>query len=250
MSDDRVVLPTPPFPTIPSFMPPAYRRTEIPFCVQYLTPEVGYRTQNGKGGPACLGPGALEGRTVLVAGGAGAVGHAAIELAVWSGATVVSTVSSPAKADLASAAGAHHVVNYRTGDPSAAIRGAAPDGVDLIVEVAPVANAALDRQVPAGNATVAIYARDGDELTVPVFSAMRANTRLQFVLVYSVAPSAKERAVGDVSAAVAAGGRGRRATAPPVPARTHRRRPLRRRGRRCWQGGGRCGLTPPARAAP
>jgi len=156
-------------------------------------------------GPAYLGPGALDGRTVLVAGGAGAVGHAAIELAVWSGATVVSTVSSPEKADLASAAGAHHVVNYRTGDPSAAIRAVALHGVDLIVEVAPVANAALDRQVAAGNATVAIYARDGDELAVPVFAAMRANTRLQFVLVYSVAPSAKERAVGDVSAAVAAG---------------------------------------------
>lgn len=51
-------------------------------------------------------PGALAGRTVLVAGGAGAVGHAAIELAVWSGATVVTTVSSPAKAALARAAGA------------------------------------------------------------------------------------------------------------------------------------------------
>jgi len=156
-------------------------------------------------GPAHLGPGALDGRIVLVAGGAGAVGHAAIELAVWSGATVVTTVSSSEKADLASAGGAHHVVNYRTGDPAAAIRAVAPDGVDLVVEVAPVANAALDRDVVAANATVAIYARDGDELAVPVFPAMRANTRLQFVFVYTVATAAKDWAVRDVSSAVAAG---------------------------------------------
>ncbi|MDQ6840599.1 MAG: NADPH:quinone reductase [Actinomycetota bacterium] len=156
-------------------------------------------------GPAHLGPGALDSHTVLVAGGAGAVGHAAIELAVWSGATVVTTVSSPEKASLASAAGAHHVVNYRTGDPAAAIRAVAPDGVDIVVEVAPVANAALDRDVVAANATVAIYARDGDELAVPVFSAMRANTRLQFVLVYTVTTADKDRAVRDVSSAVAGG---------------------------------------------
>jgi len=161
----------------------------------------------GPSGPLSggLGPGALDGRTVLVAGGAGAVGHAAIELAVWSGATVLSTVSSPEKADLASTAGAHHVVNYRTGDPAAAIREVAPDGVDLIVEVAPVANAALDSAVLAANATVAIYGRNGDELAVPVFDAMRANTRYQFVLVYTVTPAAKDQAVADVSAAVAAG---------------------------------------------
>jgi len=101
--------------------------------------------------------------------------------------------------------GAHHVVNYRSGEAAEAIRAVAPDGVDLIVEVAPVANAALDRDVLAGNATVAIYARDGDELSVLVFPAMRANTRVQFVLVYTVSAAAKDRAVRDVSAAVAAG---------------------------------------------
>jgi len=161
----------------------------------------------GPSGPLSGRPGlgSLDGRTVLVAGGAGAVGHAAIELAVWAGATVVTTVSSPEKADLASAAGAHHVVNYRAGDAAAAIREVAPDGVDLVVEVAPVANAALDSAVVANNATVAIYARDGDELAVPVFAAMRANVRYQFVFVYSVTPEAKRRAVGEVSAAVAAG---------------------------------------------
>ena len=73
----------------------------------------------GEARPDHLGPGALTGRTVLVAGGAGAVGHAAIQLARWSGARVVTTVSGQAKGQLASAAGAHHVVNYRTQDAAA-----------------------------------------------------------------------------------------------------------------------------------
>jgi NADPH2:quinone reductase len=55
----------------------------------------------GDGGPDRLRPGALDARTVLVAGGAGAVGHAAIQLARWAGAEVVTTVSGPAKAELA-----------------------------------------------------------------------------------------------------------------------------------------------------
>src|SRR3982074_1671796 len=64
-------------------------------------------------GPDRLAPGALADRTVLVAGGAGAVGNAAIPLARWAGPTLVTTVSGPEKAALALAAGAHHVVNYR-----------------------------------------------------------------------------------------------------------------------------------------
>ena len=65
---------------------------------------------------------------MLVQGGAGAVGNAAIQLAAWSGATVLATVSSDEKAALATAAGAHHVVNYRTEDAAAAVRGSPPTG--------------------------------------------------------------------------------------------------------------------------
>jgi NADPH:quinone reductase len=159
-----------------------------------------------EGGPSRLSPGALSGRTVLVAGGAGAVGNAAIQLARWAGATVVTTVSSPEKAALARAAGAPHIVNYRTEDAAAAIRKAAPDGVDLVVEVAPAANAAVNHAVLAIGGTVAVYATEGNgELTVPVFPLMARNLRYQFVLVYTVSPDAKAAAVEDVSAAVAAG---------------------------------------------
>ena len=104
-------------------------------------------------GPRRLRPGALDGQVVLVAGGAGAVGHAAIQLARWAGATVITTVSGPSKAALATAAGAHHVVNYRDGDAAAAIREIAPDGVDLVVEVATAPNAELDVAVVAPRAS-------------------------------------------------------------------------------------------------
>lgn len=156
-------------------------------------------------GPPTLGPGTLAGQTVLVAGGAGAVGHAAIELAVWSGATVIATVSSSEKAELAAAAGAHQVVNYRTDDAAQAVRRTAPDGVDVIVEVAAAANAGLDASVIGANGTVAIYASGSGDLAIRSGSAMRANTRYQFVLVYTLSPQVKRQAVRDAQAAVAAG---------------------------------------------
>ena len=159
----------------------------------------------GAEGPATLGPRTLDGRTVLVSGGAGAVGHAAIELAVWSGATVITTVSTPEKELLASAAGAHHVVNYRTPGTKQAVRAAAPDGVDIIVEVAPVTNAALDAAVIAPNGTVAIYASEPDDLSIAIGPAMTTNTRYQIVLVYTMPAAAKEQAIRDVQDAVAKG---------------------------------------------
>jgi NADPH2:quinone reductase len=159
-----------------------------------------------EGGPDRLAPGALGGRTVLVAGGAGAVGNAAIQLARWAGATVVATVSGPEKAALARAAGAHHVVNYRAGDPAAEIRAVAPEGADIVVEVAPAPNAALDRAVTAPQGVVAVYANNGgDEVALSVRELFTRNIRYQFVLVYTVPEAAKDAAVADVRAAVAAG---------------------------------------------
>jgi NADPH2:quinone reductase len=159
-----------------------------------------------EGGSDRLGPGALDGRTVLVAGGAGAVGHAVIQLARWSGARVVATVSSPQKAALARAAGAHHTVDYRAPDAAGQVRSAAPGGVEVVAEMAPAVNAALDRAVLAPGGTVVVYAADGGgELHLPVRDLMMANVRYQFVLVYTVPEAAKRRAVADVAEAVAAG---------------------------------------------
>jgi NADPH2:quinone reductase len=153
--------------------------------------------------PDRIGPGSLSGHTVLVQGGAGAVGNAAIQLARWADATVLTTVSSPAKAQLAAAAGADHVIDYRRQDVVAEVRRIAAHGVDAIVEVNPAVNAAADAQVLAPHGAVAMYADDaGAEVTVPVRSQMSVNSRWQFVLVYTEPARAKALAVEDVNAAV------------------------------------------------
>ena len=157
-------------------------------------------------GPSRLGPGALAGRTVLVAGGAGAVGNAAIQLARWAGATVITTVSSAEKAALATAAGAHHTVDYRAQDAEREILALAPDGVDIAVEVAPAQNNALDLAVVKVRGTIAIYANNGgDEFTVDVRATFSRNLRYQFVLLYTLGQDLVDAAAEDINAAVAAG---------------------------------------------
>ncbi|MEV1062576.1 NADPH:quinone reductase [Streptomyces sp. NPDC050263] len=154
-------------------------------------------------GPRRLRPGALDGAVVLAAGGAGAVGHAVIQLARWAGATVISTVSGPEKAGLATAAGAHHVVNYREGDPAAEIRRIAPDGVDIVAEVALGANIALDLAVLRARGTIATYANDGGKpVELDVRHNMVLNTRLQFLVLYTAGPQARAAAAEDIAAAV------------------------------------------------
>ncbi len=154
-------------------------------------------------GPHRLGPGTLAGRTILVAGGAGAVGNAAIQLARWSDATVITTVSSAEKGQLAARAGADHVINYRDEDVVRRVRSIAPNGVDAVVEVSPTANAALDSDVIATHGSIAIYANNGGtEFALPIRANMTTNARWQFVLLYTAPHEAKLRAIEDVSAAV------------------------------------------------
>ena len=157
-------------------------------------------------GPDRLSPGALAGTTVLVAGGAGAVGNAAIQLAVWAGATVIATVSSDDKAALATRAGAQHTVNYREGDTAAVVRRLAPDGVDIVVEVAPAQNVPLDLAVVRPRGTIAVYANNGgDQVTLNVRETFSLNVRLQFVLLYSLGDRALQAAAEDVTAAIVDG---------------------------------------------
>lgn len=154
-------------------------------------------------GPSRLSPAALAGRVVLAAGGAGAVGHAVIQLARWAGADVIATVSTPEKAVLATAAGAHHVVNYRAEDPATAVRAIAPNGVDIVAEVALGANLDLDLAVIRPRGTIAIYANDGDRpVAVNVVMSMVRNARLQFLVLYTAGQDVRDAAVEDVAAAV------------------------------------------------
>ncbi|HEY6785864.1 MAG TPA: NADPH:quinone reductase [Trebonia sp.] len=147
--------------------------------------------------------GPVAGRTVLVAGGAGAVGHYAIELAKWAGARVVTTVSGPEKAELAARAGADLVVNYR--DPTALeqIREFTPT-VDRVVEVALGANLELDLALATPETIVVTYAAEPANPVLPVRACMNANVTLRFILLYSVPGSALDSAVEDITAALGA----------------------------------------------
>jgi NADPH:quinone reductase len=159
-----------------------------------------------EGGPARLQPNALGARTVLVAGGAGAVGNAAIQLARWAGATVIATVSNETKERLATASGAHHVVNYRNQDAARQIRRVAPDGVDLVVEVAAGTNAALDLAVLKQGGTISIYANNGGAALSPdIGRSMRLNARYQFVLLYTVGWDRIHAAAEDINDAIGDG---------------------------------------------
>ncbi len=148
--------------------------------------------------------GPVEGKNVLVAGGAGAVGHFAIELAKYYGAGVVTTVSGPQKAELARSAGADLVVNYRDADAADQVRAFAPQ-MDRIVELALGANIDLDLAVSGPQTHLVDYAAEPADPVLPVRRCMNANVTLRFILLYGVPAAALDRAAADISAAAAAG---------------------------------------------
>jgi NADPH:quinone reductase len=150
----------------------------------------------------CDGP--VDGQNVLVAGGAGAVGHFAIELAKRAGARVITTVSSGEKAALAEKAGADLVVNYRSPDAADRIKAFAPE-IDRVIEVALGANLGLDLAVVGPQATVVTYAAEAVDPVLPVRACMSANVVLRFILLYGVPMTTLDRAAADITAALAAG---------------------------------------------
>jgi NADPH:quinone reductase len=147
--------------------------------------------------------GPVEGKTILVAGGAGAVGHFAIELASFYGARVITTVSSAEKAELARKAGADLVVNYR--EPSAAEQISSFGPVDRVIEVALGANLSLDLAVLKLGGEIVTYAAEPADPALPVRACMNANVIMRFVLLYGVPADALQRASRDITAALTAG---------------------------------------------
>jgi NADPH2:quinone reductase len=148
--------------------------------------------------------GPLTGRDVLVSGGAGAVGRSAVQLARWAGARVAATVSGPEKAEIATTAGAHLVVNYREADAADRLR-AWTSQVDRVVELALGPNLDLDLAVAGQGTTIVTYAIDGPDPVVPVRRCMGSGVALRFMLLYSLTPAALAESVRIVRSAVAAG---------------------------------------------
>ncbi len=145
--------------------------------------------------------GGVAGKYVLVAGGAGAVGHYAIQLARIKGAKqIIATVSGPEKAALAREAGAEIVLNYKTDDLLAAIQDAtAGQGVDRIVEVDFAANINTDIAVLRPNGEVIVYGSGASEIRVPFSAAIRKGVRMNFFIVYNLSADVRERALADLS---------------------------------------------------
>jgi NADPH:quinone reductase len=144
--------------------------------------------------------GPIEGQTILVTGGAGAVGHYAVQLARWARARVIATVSSTAKAGQALAAGADVVVNYRSEDVAARVlEVTAGVGVDRIVEVDFGGNLDACLKAIRLNGTIAVYASRGNlEPTLPVSALMRKNVTLRLMVLNTCPLAARREAQRDI----------------------------------------------------
>ncbi len=128
--------------------------------------------------------GHVDERMVLIQGGAGAVGRCAVGLARLAGATVVATVRAPDDADVATAAGAHHVVitgNLEPAEIVESVRAFAPEGVDHVVEVAFHANIAIDEQLLKQGGSISTYATGAPAPTLPFWPLVFKNIRLYFL---------------------------------------------------------------------
>jgi NADPH:quinone reductase len=158
----------------------------------------------------CLfGDGPIAGQTVLVTGGAGAVGHYAVQLAKAAGARVIATVSSPTKDMEARLGGADLVVNYRTEDVVAKVMAfTGKRGVDRVVDVDFGGNLATTLKLMAMNSTIAIYATNGNRTpTLPVRELMEKCIALRALVLPALPPPLHAAAQADISKWLAAGPR-------------------------------------------
>lgn len=145
---------------------------------------------------AVLTGGGVEGRSVLVAGGAGAVGHYAVQFARQLGAAqVITTVSSDEKAAIARTAGADLAIDYRRENVAERVREAtAGQGVQRVIEVDIAANRLLDLDVIASGGDCVVYGSGQGEFTLPFFPLIVKNLTLRFFIVYNLADADRARA--------------------------------------------------------
>jgi NADPH:quinone reductase len=162
---------------------------------------------------ACLGIPALTawhalalaeahaGAKLLIAGGAGAVAHYAIQFAKARGASVITTVSSPAKAEVARAVGADHTVDYRRENVGERVKAVTDNaGVDAVIELDLAANAHLIPAVLRPKGTVVVYGTGKPEAQIPASFCLVNSIRLQFMLVYELTAEERVRAIDDITA--------------------------------------------------
>jgi NADPH:quinone reductase len=151
--------------------------------------------------------GSLKGKTVLVQGGAGAVGACAVQLAHQAGARVIATCRAEADKEIASRAGADEVLLTEEG-LARRVRVLAPDGVHHIVEVAFGANIRTDTAVLAQGGSLSTYATNTPMPETPVWQLVFVNARIYFVGSDDVPADAKIEATHDINRALEAGWQG------------------------------------------
>lgn len=151
--------------------------------------------------------GAVTGQTILVTGGAGAVGNYAIQLAKWGGARAIATVSSPEKAEIARAAGADYIINYKTEDVAARVKEiTSKEGVDRVVEVDFASNLETNLAVLKRNGVIATYASDSNvQPQIPFYQLVYKNITVHYVLVYVMPLAAHQAAAEDITTCLKSG---------------------------------------------
>ena len=147
--------------------------------------------------------GTQKGTTLLIAGGAGAVAHYAIQFAKARGATVITTVSSAAKAKIARDAGADHTIDYKTENVGERVQ-ALTKGVDAVIELDLTANAALLPGVLRPYGTLVVYGT-GPQVQFPGSFCLVNNITVKFMLVYELTAEARGRAIADITKMLEAG---------------------------------------------
>jgi NADPH2:quinone reductase len=145
------------------------------------------------------------GKTVLIAGGAGAVAHYAIQLAKRHGAEVITTVSSAEKAEIARSAGADHCINYRRENIGERVRSIAGSGVDAVIEVDLSANASLLPAVLRPRGIVVVYGT-GPEARLPASFCLVNSISVRFFLVYELTLDERQRAIAEITRLLENGG--------------------------------------------
>ncbi|GJD53930.1 Quinone oxidoreductase 1 [Methylobacterium crusticola] len=145
--------------------------------------------------------GSLEGQTVLVAGGAGAVGLYAVQMAKLLGAArVIATVSSPEKARHASEAGADEVIDYKREDVAeriVALTGGR--GADRVVEVDIAGNAALLPRVVARDGLCVVYGSNAPQACLEFGPMILSGAAVRFFIVYELSREARQRGIADLT---------------------------------------------------
>lgn len=146
--------------------------------------------------------GSVAGQTILVSGGAGAVGHYAVQFAKRKGARVIATVSSAAKAEHVRAAGVDEIVNYRTEDVAARVKAlTAGRGADKIIEMEFGANLPLLPQVLARHGTVYVVgSAQKIEPNIHIQQLLLHNVTLHFRSVYWLPEAVRQAAIADLNA--------------------------------------------------